>query len=56
MHTCVLNKKLPAHQMSEILYLEDFQDFIGFLLGDDGIVVETAELTLEPKGIDVSRM
>lgn len=36
--------------------LQDFQDFIGFLLGDDGVVVEAAELTLEPEGIDVSRV
>lgn len=37
-------------------YLEDLQNLICFLLRDYGIVIETAELTLEPEGIDVTRV
>ena len=35
-------------------YLEDVQDLVRFLLGDDGVVVETTELPLEPEGVDVA--
>ncbi len=35
-------------------YLKDFQDLICFLLRHDGIIVEAAELSLKPEGINVS--
>lgn len=37
-------------------HLEDVQDLVGLLLGDNGVVVEAAELPLEPEGVDVSGM
>ena len=43
-------------QKTERTYLEDVQDLVRFLLGDDGVVVETAELPLEPEGVDVAGM
>lgn len=41
---------------AELRNLEDFQDFVCLLLRDDGVIVEPAELTLEPEGVDVPRV
>lgn len=44
------------HTETNKTHLEDLQNLICFLLRDYGIVIETAELTLEPEGIDVTRV
>lgn len=36
--------------------LQDLQHFIRLLLRNDGVVVEAAELPLQPKGVDVARV
>ena len=51
-----LHITLTSKEKNKQAYLEDVQDFVRFLLGDDGVVVEAAELPLEPEGVDVARM
>lgn len=35
-------------------YLENFQNLISFLLRHNGIIIETTELSLKPKSINIS--
>lgn len=50
------DQSIRAKQASKQAHLQDFQHFVCLFLGHDGVVIETAQLALKPKGVDVSGM
>lgn len=44
---------LPSPKNLKGTDLEDLQDLVCLFLGHDGVVVEAAELALQPEGVDV---